>query len=213
MKKLIRKFSAITSAKGGDTETAHQISDKTKKGRELKKVKVKDKSKEPLVEKHDRVMEALTFAEAGEHNYAQSLLKRDKTEKASEREKILVVGKEAGFSETLADYAIEMAERMNYEIVALNVIPMGKRLASFLHDKIKEELQTKTEDAAEAFKTKALEKNIPFSHTIRFGETDRMIKALNGEFKRISFILSEPEHVPDGDSTREIIPVFCFTEV
>jgi hypothetical protein len=40
-----------------------------------------------------------------------------------------------------------------------------------------------------------------------------MIKALNGEFKRVLFILSEPEHVPDGDSTREIIPVFCYTDV
>ncbi len=213
MKKLIKKFLAITSAKGGDTETARQILDKAKKGKELKKVKVKDKNKEPLIEKHDRAMEAITFAEAGEHNYAQSLLKREKTEKASEREKILVVGNEAGFSETLSNYAIEMAERMNYEIVALNVIPMGKRLASFLHDRIKEELQTRTEDAAEAFKTKALEKNIPFTHTVKFGEIDRMIKALNGEFKRVSFILSEPEHVPDGDSTREIIPVFCYTDV
>ena len=177
----------------------------------IKKFKVK-KVKESLSEKHDRAMEAITFAEAGEHAYARELLKKDEI-KTSERELILVVGHEEGFSEALVNYALGMAERMNYEIAALNVIPMSKRLVSFLHERVREELQTSLENEAESFKTKALEKNIPFSYTVKFGETDRIIKELNGDLKRVSFVLTEPEDVSDETGKNAAIPVFCYTDV
>ena len=178
-----------------------------KSAEKIKNVNVK----ESLSDKHDRAMEAITFAEAGEHDHARELLKKDET-KASEREKILVVGHEEGFSETLVNYALGMAERMNYEIAALNVIPMSKRLVSFLNEKVRDELQTNLKDEAESFKMKALEKNIPFNYTVKFGETDRIIKELNGELTSVSFVLTEPEDISD-ENANMTIPVFCYTDV
>ena len=127
MKRFIKNFedsmAAVAFAESGDEKTARQIINEMEmRKEESKSIKVKDERVESLIEKHERTAEAIVFAEAGEHEYARELLKKD----AKEKKKILVVGGEEGFSEKLIHYAIGMADRMNYEIVALNVIPDRK---------------------------------------------------------------------------------------
>jgi len=211
MKRFIKNFedsmAAAAFAESGDEKTARRIINEpgmTK--RECGSIMVKDERVGSLIKKHDRTEEAIVFAEAGVHEYARDLLKRDDNEK----KKILVVGGEEGFSKKLIHYAVGMAERMDYEIVALNVIPAGNRLFSLLNEKVRKELGERTEKEAEPFRKKAEEKNILFSHNVKFGDFDRSIKEVHREFKRISFVLTEPEHVTERSPAKAGIPVFCL---
>ena len=210
MKRFIKDFedsmAAAAFAESGEIESARDIL------REMKaeqKVKVKDERIETIIEKHDRTEEAIVFAEAGEVEYARELIK--KTEK--ERKKILVVGGEEGFSERLVHYAISMAERMQHDIVALNVIPVGRRLFSFLNENVKEELRKGAEEAVDIFKQRARMRKINFEHMVKFGDFDRAIREAHKENKRIAFVLTEPEHGSDVAAARKAsIPVFCLAQ-
>ncbi len=213
MKKLLRNIedsmTAITFAEAGEAEIARAIMNETKPPKQVKKTRVKEKGGETLTEKHDRTMEAITFAEAGEHEYARELLKKDKK---IEKKKLLIIGNEDGFSEMLINYALGMATRMNYDIAAVNVIPVGTRLYSFLNQKTRQELRGRAEKGAEPFRTKAEGRNVPFTHSVKFGEPDKVIKEVHKEFKRVSFVLSESEIVCDESSSRVSIPVFCLAD-
>ena len=131
-----------------------------------------------IAERFENAMVAVTFAEAGEHEHAKELMKGETVPK----EKLLVVGSEDGFSERLVNHAISMAKRMGYEIAALNVIPVGMRIFSVLQDKVKDELEGKTEKQAEAFSAKASKMRIT--------------------------LITEPEHV--SEDSNAAIPVYCI---
>ncbi|MEC4684212.1 MAG: universal stress protein [Nitrospirota bacterium] len=211
MKNFIKNFedsmAAVAFAESGDEKTARQIiSEMRMTKKEGRSLNVKDERVESLIKKHERTEEAIVFAEAGEYEYAREILKRDDNEK----KKILVVGAEEGFSEKLVHYALGMAERMDYEIVALNVIPAGNRLFSLLNEKVREELRERTVREADTFRKKAEDKDILFSHNVRFGDFDKSIKDAHKDFKRISFVLTEPEHVADRSPAKAGIPVFCL---
>ncbi len=200
MKRILQKFenvmSAITFAEAGEDKIALELLNEQIPSETVSKVK-----KESFVEK---TMEAITFAEAGEHEHAKELMKGESFPK----EKLLVVGSEEGFSERLVDHAINMAKRMGYEIAAINVIPVGMRIFSVLHDKVKDELKGKTEKEAEAFSSKASEMKIPFTHTVKFGNLDKIVKEVSRECKDTLFIVTEPEHV--SDDSNAAIPVYCI---
>lgn len=211
MKKFLKNFedsmAAAAFAQAGETETAIKIMKESKaSGQEAQPVRVKDERPQSILERHDAVQEAIVFAEAGVHEHAKKVLEKTK----KESKKILVVGGDAGFSEKLMDYALSMAGRMNYEIVALNIIPVGKHLFSFLSEKkITEELQAEPEERAAVFQGRAETREIPFQHMVKFGGFDRVIKDIHREIHRISFVLTEPDDICDEESCANAsIPVF-----
>ncbi len=200
MKRILQKFenvmSAITFAEAGEDKTACELLNESIPSETVSKVK-----KESFTEK---TMEAITFAEAGEHEHAKALMKGESFPK----EKLLVVGSEEGFSERLMDHAINMAKRMGYEIAALNVIPVGMRIFSLLQDKVKDELKTKTEKEASEFSNKASKMKISFTHEVKFGNRDKIIKEVSKECEETLFIVTEPEHF--SDDSNAAIPVYCI---
>ncbi len=214
MKHFIKDFAdtmaAAAMAQGGDHKAAKEIMDEARQIREMKKaVKVHKERVQNIIEKHDRTEEAIVFAQAGEQAVAQDILKEAKQEK----KKILVVGGEDGFSEKLIDYAVGMAGRMHYEIVALNVIPVGKQLFRFLNEKkVTEEFQQKPEKGAISFQKAAETRKLPFRHMVKFGSFDRVVKEIHREIHRVSFVLTEPDHLCEGASDCKVtsIPVFCM---
>jgi len=199
MKRILKKFenamAAVAFAEAGEDKIARELLNESIPSEAVSKVK-----KASFAEK---TMEAITFAEAGEHEHAKALIKGTVS-----KEKLLVVGSEEGFSERLVNHAINMAERMGYEITALNVIPVGMRIFSVLQDKVKEELKGKTEKEAEAFSAKASKMRIPFTHTVKFGNLDKIVREVNRECKETLFIVTEPEHV--SDDSNAAIPVYCI---
>ena len=87
-------------------------------------VEVESRQGQTMREKIESYTEAITFAEAGLQEEAQEIMRAELAEIA----KVLVVGHEDTFSKPLVDYAVGFAERMGYEIVALNISP-GRTMA------------------------------------------------------------------------------------
>jgi hypothetical protein len=196
LKKIENVMAAVAFAEEGEDKTARELLNETIRSETASEVK-----KESFA---DKTMEAITFAEAGEHDHARALMRGEPVSK----EKLLVVGSEHGFSEKLVNHSINMAKRMGYEIAALNVIPVGMRIFSVLHDTVKDELKSKTEKEAEEFSKKAAEMKISFTHAVKFGNRDKIIREVSSEYMETLFILTEPEDV--SEDTNAAIPVYCI---
>lgn len=179
------------------------------KRKEAAQVSVKSKKLENLAEIVGRYSEAITFAEAGQQDYAQDLIRRE----IMERSKILVVGHEGTFSKPLIDYSVGMAERMGYEIIALNCSSIGSSPTKFLSpfkEKISKDFESGAKKGFEPLCKKAEEKGIRCTHIVEFGDLNDCIKKIHKEIRRIEFVLTEPEAAADGEGFSQAIPVFSM---
>lgn len=142
--------------------------------------------------KMDKYQEAITFAEAGESEYAMETMAEQREEQ--EPTKLLVMGRESAFSKEIIDYAIEMAQRMSYEILALNTAPLSCetfKLFSSSRNQVCEEFESMSEKNAGLFQEAAAEKGIPFDHVVMFSEPEEALESINREHKDIAFVVSE----------------------
>lgn len=133
--------------------------------------------------------------------------------------KLVVVGNESHFSRGLIDYAIDMAKRMSYEIVALNTAPLSCetfKLFSSSRNQVCQEFIQLAETNARAFKEEIADLNIPFTHVVKFCETDQAIDELQKEIGEIDFIVSDAqadhdfEVSMDQDQQRPRCDVFVY---
>jgi hypothetical protein len=142
--------------------------------------------------KMNKYHEAITFAEAGESEYAVEAMAEKK--KAKEPTKLLVMGRESDFSKEIIDYALEMAERMSYEILALNTAPLSCetfKLFSSSRDQVCEKFKNMSEKNAGLFQEAAAEKGISFHHIVMFSEPEEALQSITREHKDIAFVVSE----------------------
>jgi hypothetical protein len=169
-------------------------------------VAVESRQTETLREKIESYTEAITFAEAGLQEQAQEIMRAELAEAA----KVLVVGYEDTFSKPLVDYAVGFAERMGYEIVALNISPVQTKSSTIgpFCDMLCEEFNKKCQQGITTLCSLCEEKSIPFTHLIKFGEIDDCIKEAHEEMRRVEFVITEPESCPEEG--RVAIPVFCM---
>ncbi|GAG26858.1 unnamed protein product, partial [marine sediment metagenome] len=119
--------------------------------------------------KMDKYQEAITFAEAGESDYAMETMAEQREDQEPTR--LLVMGRESTFSKEIIDYALDMAQRMSYEILALNTAPLSCetfKLFSSSRNQICEEFKSMSEKSAGLFQEAAAEKRIPFDHVVMF---------------------------------------------
>ncbi|HDM75627.1 MAG TPA: universal stress protein [Deltaproteobacteria bacterium] len=172
-------------------------------------VEVKSRQAKTLREKIEGHTEAITFAEAGLQTQAQEMIREEIAEKA----KVVVVGHDDTFSKEVMDYAIGFAERMGYEIVALNVGPITKPNTEALGpycDLVRSQFEKRCEENVEAFEKACEEKGIPFRHVVKFGEVDDCIREVHDELKRVEFVIADPESCPEEGKVA--IPVFCMAQ-
>ncbi len=169
-------------------------------------VAVQSRQAQDLRKRIERQTEAITVAEAGLHEHAQDIIRAELAEKA----KVLVVGHEDTFSEPVIQYTIGLAERMGYEIVALNVSSVRTESSTLVPycDMVCEKFRAKSEENVAGFRRACEEKQIAFSHVVKFGEVDQCIKETHEEKRRVEFVVTEPESCPDEGSVT--IPVFCM---
>ena len=155
--------------------------------------KIKQKVQK-LSGKTDPDQEAITSAEAEEGSLAQEA--RQTEPEAEVARKLVVVGRESVFSEDIIDYALEMAERMSYEIVALNTAPLSCatfKLFSSSRNKICEDFEGLSKKNVQVFQEAAEKKGIPFTHVVKFSESYEVLKEIRNEIGEFEFVVSESE--------------------
>jgi predicted RND superfamily exporter protein len=152
----------------------------------------------------DYRQEASSKAEDEKKAHAhQSISDETKTETAS---KLLVVGRESVFSEEIIDYAIEMAERLSYGIIALNTAPLPCdtfRLFSSSRKQICEDFEKISKKNSIPFQERAEKKGILFSHVVKFSDSYEVLKEIKAEIGEFEFVVSEMEEDPEDASTAE----------
>ena len=163
------------------------------------------KIKARLIKTGSRIEECqgeITFAEAGaSHPEATPM---ETTCKIQKKAKLLVMGQESTFSKEIVDYAVEMAQRMSYEILALSTAPLSCdtfKMFSSSHRKVCEDFRRLSEENTRPFKQAASAQGIPFEHVVMFNEPEAALEAITRKDESISFVISET--VEDRDVKRQ----------
>lgn len=164
----------------------------------------------------DKYQEAITFAEAGEAEHAMAAIAEQTEEQIMQ---LLVVGRESTFSQEIVDYALDMAQRMSYEILALNTAPLSCdtfKMFSNSRDQICEEFKSLSEKNAALFQQAAAENGIAFDHIVMFNETEEALQQITKDNKNIAFVVSESiedraeDRVEDGERLRQNLYVYSM---
>jgi hypothetical protein len=168
----------------------------------------------------EKYQSAVTFAESNSPEFIEEFMdakEHEQPESFQENPKLLVIGNESLFPDDVVEYALDMAKRMSYEIVALNSAPLSCdtfKLFSSSRDKICNDFKEISENSAASFKERALAAGVPFSHCVKFTETDNAIKEVINESGPIDFIVSdnpEPSELRPENDNRPRREIFVYS--
>jgi CheY-like chemotaxis protein len=98
------------------------------------------------------------------------------------------------FPDDMVSYTIEMAGRMNCNIVAVNCANLSHDVTDFFsnaHDEAFEEFKKKSDRNAEDFRTKAEAQGLKFAHMVHHSDIDTAIAAVIKEHGKPEYIITE----------------------
>ncbi len=152
----------------------------------------------------DDLMEAITFAEAGELDTARGIATELFPEQAAAGERILVVGSARGFSRRMVEDSVAMAERLGYGIVALTVSPALEKLLVRLQGG---RGRAGRLGPAE-FREHAQERGVSFAHLARRGDPEDAAADVARRFRRIAFLVVDPRLAENRRFARVDVPIY-----
>ena len=181
-----------------------------RKKRGHKRVNISGRKRLDVARRLERYAEAAALAQAGLQDVAQEIIRHE----IRERPKILVVAREDGFSRPLVEYAVGLAKRMKYEIVALNCAPLTTEAPekhSPYGEELLKEFKARAAKAVELLASRASEEGVPLRHVVKSGGLSSCVRELEKEVSRLNLVLTESEPTPElGLETS--IPVFCINK-
>jgi len=110
--------------------------------------------------------------------------------------RLVVMGMESMFSDEVVGYAIDMAKRMSYEILALNSAPLSCDsfgLFSTSRSKLCQEFRSISEKNAASFRQAAEAERVPFVHLVKFDEPEQALASLQNEYDNIEFVIADEQ--------------------
>jgi len=156
-----------------------------------------------LQDDYDQAMLAVSFAEAGAPEQARQVMRQQR--------KILVVTQEDAFTEPVMEYAASLAERLGYELIALNVGGSASdKAASGYQQHVREEFERRAAAAFAALKQKAAARNIPAAHVVKFGDAGRAVADINREYRRVELMITDSRAREEAVAPRVNLPVFSL---
>jgi hypothetical protein len=142
----------------------------------------------------EKTQKAIAFAEAGHPQLEDDA----NVSEPAVSGKLLVVGHETIFSQTVIDYALDMARRMSYEIVALNAAPLSCNAFkpfSASQKKLCDEFRQMSVEHVQSFKQAAEKMGIPFAHVVKFAEPEKALEMIQKEYNPIDFVITDEQPV------------------
>jgi hypothetical protein len=134
--------------------------------------------------------------------------------KAEVSRKILLVGKGENLDLAAVDYAVNLAERLGYDLVALNVDPTLKQRGRFFppyQQHLREKFTQKVRAAGEVLEKRVAPKGVNFEQVVKFGDLGQAVAEINRQIKRIEFVITQ-DGVKEKEVNGEInIPVFSIS--
>jgi hypothetical protein len=130
----------------------------------------------------------------------------------SQNRKILVVGQGDPFPEAVMDYALQVSERLGFDLVAVSVSQDPEAAGPFLSSYrkyLEDDFTRRASVAAAIFGRKAQAQGLNFSHVVKFGELSQVVEQLPQEIKRVEFVLDA-----SGDQNEHVcknVNLPCFT--
>ncbi len=114
---------------------------------------------------------------------------------ASVRGRLVVVGQDRHFSDSLIIYALNMAERLSYEIVAANTA--GFSMETFnafprARERACLEFRMLSERNVGRFREAAARSNVPFSHVVKYSGLDEATQEIGEDLGKVDFVVFEP---------------------
>jgi hypothetical protein len=136
-------------------------------------------------------------------------IEEDSMGKGIQRRKILVLSKGDRFTEEVMDYAVHLAERLDYDIFAVSLGSDWNSLSALDSEALwREGFRRRAEQAAKALGKKAVIRGVHCEHTVKFGELDTIVAELTREVKRAEFVVADTT-VDREEIARSIaIPIF-----
>ncbi len=157
----------------------------------------KFKSKQQqAVKRIDQYQEAISFAQAGAANEALEALQVKQASPDQESSKLLVLAQGDHFPADTREYALEMAQRLGYEVLALNTAPVKKEAWRFFNlegKKLRQEFKAASLENFSVFQQEAEEREIPITHYVKFMDKEEALQELRQEVKDLDFIISDAE--------------------
>jgi nucleotide-binding universal stress UspA family protein len=158
-----------------------------------------------LQDDYDQAMMAVSFAEAGAPEEARELMRQ------RGRRKILVVTQADAFTEPVMEYATSLAERLGYELIALNVgTAASDKAASGYRQHMQEEFQQRAAASVAVLQQKAAARNIAVTHVVKFGDVSQAVEDIKREYRRVELMITDSRARQDEVAARVNLPVFSL---
>jgi hypothetical protein len=162
----------------------------------------------PRKKRIDDLMEAITFAEAGEVETARGIAAELFPAHAAAGERILAVSGARGFSRRMVEDSIAMAGRLGYGIVALTVSPAMSKLMAKLGRRPARGAWL----APAEFRAQAEARGVPFAHLARGGDPDAAVADVSRRFHRIAFLVVDPGLAAKQRFARVDLPIYYLAD-
>jgi nucleotide-binding universal stress UspA family protein len=180
-----------------------QLLKRSRKPYQPPEVEVKRQSS--LQDDYDQTMMAISFAEAGAPEQALEVMRQRGLRK------ILVVAQGDAFTEPVMEYATLLAERMGYELIALNIgTSASDKVSSAYQQHMQEEFQRRAAAAVAVLQEKAAARNIALTHVVRFGDVGKAVEDINREYRRVELMITDSRAQEEEVTARVNLPVFSL---
>ncbi len=128
----------------------------------------------------------------------------------TEQRKILVIGKSDCLNDALSGYAIQLAQRMKYDLFVVSVMPQGAGSTSAVSVSVGAHYHQALKILND-FKQKSASKGVRCDHVIQYGEIAAVADTILHTVRRIEFIVTDSEHTKTQISEDVTIPVFSLS--
>lgn len=156
---------------------------------------LKEKHKN-AVNRIDQYQEAISFAQAGAREEALEVLQASQEMPEQKTSRLLVLAQGDHFPEEVREYALDMAKRLGYEILALNTAPIKREAWRFFNldsKSLRQEFKSASQKNFSIFQSEADKRRVPITHLVKFVDKEDALQELKQEIQDLDFIVSDSE--------------------